>query len=177
MKRLFSLPSDSTQPRSITPTASATRGESPPPTSWRKPTAAAATTRKATAAASRSKPTTPPRSKPSASPWSKSTAATPRRTATTSGGATATGGLGAFGTDGFGLRQEAVEGEQFVAADVELVALLEGGGNDAVLRLHGEVDLVHGAEDLVDFADDGLELVSVCVGTDSRTGLRTLFSR
>lgn len=46
--------------------------------------------------------------------------------------------------------------QELVASNVELVALLEGSGHDAVLRLDGEEDLVQRAEDLVDFADDGL---------------------
>lgn len=46
--------------------------------------------------------------------------------------------------------------QELVASNVELVALLEGSGYDAVLRLDGEEDLVQRAEDLVDFSDDGL---------------------
>ena len=97
-------------------------------------------------------------------------AATPRSaTATTSGstttsrGATATGTTGTastsrlldLGRTGVGLRlgQELLEGEELVAANVDLVARLEAGGVDAVAGLDGEVDLVQRAEDLVDLAD------------------------
>ncbi|KAB8532579.1 hypothetical protein FH972_025524 [Carpinus fangiana] len=59
--------------------------------------------------------------------------------------------LGTGGCLWFG--QEALEREEFVAADVELVASLEGGGDNAFLGLDGEEGLVDGAEDLVDFAD------------------------
>lgn len=162
LKRFFSSPSD-LQPCLIAPTASPTRSESPAPTSRRESTTttAATSTRKAAAATSRRKPATTPRREPTTPSRSESTTAAPGRTTATSGTATTTGGLGAFRTDGLGLGQEPVEREQFVAADVELVALLERGGDDTVLRLDGEVDLVHRAEDLVDFADDGLQLVSV----------------
>jgi hypothetical protein len=52
-----------------------------------------------------------------------------------------------------GLGEEPVKRQQLVAANVELVAGLEGLCLDAFLRLDGEVDLVQWAEDLVDFAD------------------------
>lgn len=52
-----------------------------------------------------------------------------------------------------GLGQELLEGEELVAANVDLVAGLEAGGVDAVAGLDGEVDLVQRAEDLVDLAD------------------------
>lgn len=54
---------------------------------------------------------------------------------------------------GLGLGQELLEGEELVAANVNLVASLEAGGVDAVAGLDGEVDLVQRAEDLIDFAD------------------------
>jgi hypothetical protein len=54
---------------------------------------------------------------------------------------------------GLRLGQELLEGEELVAANVDLVARLEAGGVDAVAGLDGEVDLVQRAEDLVDLAD------------------------
>ena len=54
---------------------------------------------------------------------------------------------------GLGLGQELLEGEELVAANVDLVASLEAGGVDAITGLDGEVDLVQRAEDLVDLAD------------------------
>ena len=54
---------------------------------------------------------------------------------------------------GLRLGQELLEGEELVAANVDLVAGLEAGGVDAVAGLDGEVDLVQRAEDLVDLAD------------------------
>ena len=57
-----------------------------------------------------------------------------------------------------GARDVPLEGKELVAANVELVAVLEGSSNDTLLGLDGEVDLVDGAEDLVDFADSSLVL-------------------
>ena len=54
---------------------------------------------------------------------------------------------------GLRLGQELLEGEELVAANVDLVARLEAGGVDTVAGLDGEVDLVQRAEDLVDLAD------------------------
>ena len=54
---------------------------------------------------------------------------------------------------GLGLGQELLEGQELVAANVDLVAGLEAGGVDTVAGLDSEVDLVQRAEDLVDLAD------------------------
>lgn len=54
---------------------------------------------------------------------------------------------------GLGLGKELLEGEELVAANVDLVASLEAGSVDAVTGLDGEVDLVQRAEDLIDLAD------------------------
>lgn len=117
---------------------------------------ASSTTREATAA--------------TASTAERTTAATTaRRTTAPSGCATAatttsstasTGGLLDLGRTGGGLRlgKEPVEGQELVAANVELVAGLEGLGLDAFLGLDGEVDLVQGTADLVDLADGCLVL-------------------
>lgn len=59
---------------------------------------------------------------------------------------------------GLGLGQELLERQQLLGGNVELVALLEGGGLDALGGLDGEEDLVDGAEHLVDFADGRLVL-------------------
>ena len=50
-----------------------------------------------------------------------------------------------------------LERQELVTADEELVAVLEGSCDDTLLGLDGEVDLVDGAEDLVNFADSGLD--------------------
>ena len=85
------------------------------------------------------------------------------RCAATSGRATAARTTGTASTSrlldlgrtgvGLGLGQELLEGEELVAANVDLVASLEAGGVDAITGLDGEVDLVQRAEDLVDLAD------------------------
>jgi hypothetical protein len=49
-----------------------------------------------------------------------------------------------------------VDGQELVAANVELVAGLEGLGLDALLGLDCEVDLVQRAADLVDRANGRL---------------------
>lgn len=61
-------------------------------------------------------------------------------------------------TNDLGLGEEALEGEELIRGDEDLVVNLEGGGNHAVLELDGEVELVHGTQDLVDLADLGLVL-------------------
>lgn len=52
--------------------------------------------------------------------------------------------------------------EELVTADEDLVTRLEGGCDNALLGLDGEVHLVDGTEDLVNLTDLGLlwELVS-----------------
>lgn len=55
--------------------------------------------------------------------------------------------------DDLGLGEEALEGEELIGGDKDLVVGLERGGDHAVLELDGEVELVHGAQDLVDLAD------------------------
>lgn len=61
-------------------------------------------------------------------------------------------------TDKFWLRQEPLDREKLVAANVDLVTLLERARDHALTHLDGEVDLVYRAEDFVDAADDGLVL-------------------
>ena len=50
-----------------------------------------------------------------------------------------------------------LERQELVTADEELVAVLERSCDDTLLGLDSEVDLVDGAEDLVNFADSGLD--------------------
>lgn len=59
---------------------------------------------------------------------------------------------------GLGPGQELLEREELLGANEELVAGLERGGLDALGRFYGEVDLVDGAEHLVDLADGRLVL-------------------
>lgn len=49
-----------------------------------------------------------------------------------------------------------LQGKQLVAADKHLVTGLEGCGDDTLLGLDGEVDLVDRTQDLVDLANGGL---------------------
>ena len=59
-------------------------------------------------------------------------------------------------TSNLRLGKEALDGEELVAADVDLVTLIEAARDHALLHLDGEVHLVDRPEDLVDLADDGL---------------------
>jgi len=80
-------------------------------------------------------------------------------TTTTAGASSAASRLGLLGTtDDLGLGKEALEGEELLAANEDLVAIAEASGDDAGLGLDGEVDLVNGAENLVDLADERLVL-------------------
>lgn len=137
---------------------SPTGGEATASTTTRE--AAAAATREATAATTAATKATAASAERSTASWG--TTAPPWRTAsaatTSSTTSTGAGGLLDLGrTRGrLGLRKETVEGQELVAADVELVAGLEGLGLDAILGLDGEVDLVQRAEDFVDFANGRL---------------------
>jgi len=53
-----------------------------------------------------------------------------------------------------GLGEEALQGEELVGADEDLVALFKGGSDDAFAGLHGEMKQVDGPKDLVDLADE-----------------------
>ena len=139
---------------------SPTGGEATASTTTRE--AAAAATREATAATTAATKATAASAERSTASWG--TTAPPWRTAsaatTSSTTSTGAGGLLDLGrTRGrLGLRKETVEGQELVAADVELVAGLEGLGLDAILGLDGEVDLVQGTADFIDFTDGSLVL-------------------
>lgn len=60
--------------------------------------------------------------------------------------------------NGLGLGQETLQGQQFVGSDEDLVVGLERGGDHAILQLNGEVEFVHGSQDLVHLADLALVL-------------------
>jgi hypothetical protein len=64
-------------------------------------------------------------------------------------------------------RRAPVEGQELVAANVELVAGLERLGLDTLLRLDCEVDLVQRAADLVDLANGCLQEISLRVADGS----------
>lgn len=79
-----------------------------------------------------------------------------------------------------GCRNILLQRKKLVAADVDLVTSLERSRDNAFLRLHGEVDLVDGAKNLIDLTDRGLRasLVSNGVVSGAIIGVdRTLFSR
>lgn len=133
--------------------------------------AAPATTAKATAAATTSTAKTASAAAPAKSTTAATSAAA--EAATTAGGTSATATettpcattaaaharlidalFCAWRRLGFG--DEALKGQQFVAGQVKLVAGLEASGLDALGGFDGKVDLVDGAENLVDLANIGL---------------------
>jgi hypothetical protein len=128
--------------------ASPTGGEATASTTSSTTREATAATEAATATAAERATATTTAGRTTAPSGCATAAATTSSTAGTSGLLD----LGCTGS-GLGLGKEPVEGQEFVAADVELVAGLEGLGLNAFLGLNGEVDLVQGTANLVDLAD------------------------
>jgi len=123
-------------------------------------TAAATTTSAAEPAAAPAEAAATARSTATTTTAKAAAAATaPHRTTTTTAG-TAAGRLLDLGRSrrGLGPGQELLEREELLRANEELVAGLERSGLDALGRFYGKVDLVDGAEHLVDLADGCLVL-------------------
>lgn len=81
----------------------------------------------------------------------------PSATPTTTGRATASSTTSCLlhtgSLRGLGLGKEALEGQELVATNKDLVVGLERSGDDALRDFDGKMKLVDGAEDLVDLAD------------------------
>lgn len=119
-------------------------------------TATAATSTETATSSTRSASTEPTStaSTPSTEPASRPT---PRCASSTSSRASTptstTGLLHASGLGGLRLREETLKREELVASDEDLVGGLEGSSNNAFRDLYSKMELVDGAEDLVNFAD------------------------
>lgn len=168
----------------------ASSGETTPTTAAAEATTSSrrtAATTEATAAATASTATETTATTTSGSTSAAAKAAT-GTTTTASCRATTAGTLDLGGTWGrLRLRQELLQWQELLGSDVELVALFEGSGLDALGGLNGEVNLVNGSEDFVDLANGSLqkklvEFFSLPLaysdrGINRREIGRTLFSR